>query len=237
MTSAKLAIVGLGKMGRAVEDLAERHGFDVVARIGRERGEAAKIDRDSLHGADVAIEFTEPSSAPANVRALIVAGIPVVSGTTGWNDQLPAVAREVARAGGALIWESNFSPGAQMLLALLATAATSLARAPGGFAPHIVETHHAAKKDAPSGTARTLAERAESLGVKMPITSIRVGTVPGTHEIILDAPYEQIRIEHVVRDRRVFASGALMAARWLIGKRGVFRMSDVAEGTEPMGIQ
>jgi 4-hydroxy-tetrahydrodipicolinate reductase len=227
MTRPKLAIVGLGKMGRAVDELAAAHGFDVVARLGREGGSAARIDGAALHGADVAIEFTEPSAAPANVRALIAAGCPVVTGTTGWADQLPAVIREVERAGGAMIWESNFSPGAQMLLALLATAATSLARAPDSFAPHIIETHHAAKKDAPSGTARTLAERGEALGVKMPITSVRVGNVPGTHEIVLDAPYEQIRIEHVVRDRRVFASGALLAARWLIGKRGVFRMSDV----------
>lgn len=227
MTRAKLAIVGLGKMGRAVDELSAEHGFHVVARLGREGGSATRIDRAALNGADVAIEFTEPASAPANVRALIAAGCPVVTGTTGWNDQLAEMTREVERAGGAMIWESNFSPGAQMLLALLATAATSLARGPGSFAPHIVETHHAAKKDAPSGTARTLAERAEALGVRMPITSVRVGSVPGTHEIVLDAPYEQIRLEHVVRDRRVFASGALQAARWLIGKRGVFRMADV----------
>jgi len=233
MSRAKLAIVGLGKMGRAVDELAQAHGFDVVARLGRDRGSATGIDRDSLRGAEVAIEFTEPASAPANIRALIAAGCPVVTGTTGWSEQLPAVAREVERTGGTMIWESNFSPGAQMLLALLSTAASSVARLPGSFAPHLIESHHAAKKDAPSGTARTLAERAESLGMKVPITSVRVGSVPGTHEIILDAPYEQLRIEHLVRDRRVFASGALIAARWLIGKRGVFRMSDVT-GTEPV---
>ena len=227
MSRSKLAIVGLGKMGRSIDELADAHGFEVVARIGRERGATPSIDRESLHGADVAIEFTEPASAPANIRALVAAECPVGSGTTGWNDQLPAIARETEKAGGALIWESNFSPGAQLLLALLTTAATSLARSPGGFAPQIIETHHAAKKDAPSGTARTLAERAEGLGVKLPITSIRVGSVPGTHEVVLDAPYEQLRIEHLVRDRRVFASGALIAAKWLIGKRGVFRMSDV----------
>jgi 4-hydroxy-tetrahydrodipicolinate reductase len=227
MTRSKLAIVGLGKMGRAVDELADSHGFDVVARLGRADGSATTITRESLRGADVAIEFTEPSAASANVRALIAAGCPVVTGTTGWSDQLAAVTKEVERAGGAMIWEANFSPGAQLLLALLGTAATSLARAPGSFAPSIIETHHVAKKDAPSGTARALAERAESLGVKVPITSIRVGNVPGTHEIILDAPYEQLRLEHVVRDRRVFASGALLAARWLIGKRGVFRMSHV----------
>ena len=230
MKTTKLAIVGMGKMGRAVDDLAKDHGFDVVARLGRDGGSSTRIDREALRGAEVAIEFTEPTAALGNVRALIAAGCPVVSGTTGWTEHLPAVSREVENAGGALIWDSNFSPGAQMLLALLGTAATSLARAPGGFAPQIVETHHSAKKDAPSGTARTLAERAESLGVKMPITSVRVGSVPGTHEIILDARYEQLRLEHVVRDRRVFAEGALVAARWLIGKRGVFRMSDVMAG-------
>ena len=222
MKRRRLAIVGMGKMGRAVDELAEAHGFDVVARIGR--GNQA-IDARTLSGAEVAIEFTSPASAPGNVRALIAAGCPVVSGTTGWQAEMEAVTASVKKAGGALMWESNFSVGAHLFFNLVSKAAAGAAQA--GFDAHLVETHHTAKKDAPSGTARTAAEHARAAGLELPITSVRVGSVPGVHELILDAPYEQLRIEHVVRDRKVFASGALQAARWIIGKKGVFRMSDM----------
>jgi 4-hydroxy-tetrahydrodipicolinate reductase len=224
MKRLKLAIVGMGKMGRAVDELSSAHGFDVVARFGR--GGAA-IDAASLAGADVAIEFTEPTQAAANIRALVSAGCPVVSGTTGWGHELDAIANEVGTARGALFWESNFSMGAHLFFSLVASAAEALSASPYQFAAHLVETHHAAKKDAPSGTARTAAERAASNGLQVPITSVRVGSVPGVHDLLLDAPYEQLRIEHVVRDRRVFASGALSAARWIIGRKGVFRMADM----------
>ncbi len=223
MSGARLAIVGLGKMGRAVDELAASHGFDVVARIGRD---ANAISAGSLSGAQVAIEFTEPAAAAANVRALLAAGCAVVTGTTGWSDQLAQVRKEVLRDGGALLWESNFSPGAHLMRALLESVASAL-RPGGGFAGHLTETHHAAKKDAPSGTANALIGHAASFGVELPVTSIRVGSVPGTHELTLDAQFEHVTISHVVRDRRVFASGALTAARWLLGKRGVFRMSDL----------
>ena len=220
----RLAVVGTGKMGRAVAQLAAERGWPVVATIGR--GDA--ITRESLAGADVAIEFTEPAAAEANVRACIVAGCPVVVGTTGWFDALPAVTRDAERAGARLLWAANFSVGVQLFVRLAAETGR-LMRATT-FDAHLVETHHSAKKDAPSGTAIVLARAAsETLTRDVAITSVRTGHVPGTHELIFDGPFEQLRLVHEARDRRVFADGALVAARWLASPRaaGAYTMQDV----------
>jgi 4-hydroxy-tetrahydrodipicolinate reductase len=223
MTAIPLAIIGLGKMGRAIADLAPERGFAVVARLGR--GDA--ITRESLSGAAVAIEFTEPSAAAANVRACLEARCPVVTGTTGWYAQLPAVRDEVAAHRGALLAAPNFSLGVAVFTAVVADAAKRFAGLPG-FDAHLVEIHHAAKKDAPSGTAASLAEVAgRARGAPVPVTSVRTGSVPGTHELIFDAPFEQVRLVHEARDRRVFAEGALVAARWIVGRQGIFSMADL----------
>lgn len=218
-----LAIVGLGRMGQAVDALATSHGWPVRARIGR----GQPITRASLAGAVVAIEFTTGSTAAAHVRACVAAGCAVVVGTTGWYDGLPALRAEIEQSGGAMLWAPNFSVGA-LAMGIAAAAAARALRASGTFDPHLVETHHAAKIDAPSGTARAVAAAVgEAMGCVVPVTSIRVGHVPGEHEMIFDGPFEQLRVQHVVRDRRVFADGALAAARWLAGRRGVFTMDDV----------
>lgn len=226
----RLAIVGMGKMGHAIAELAPSRGWDVVAQL--DEGEAkAGLTRDTLNGADVAVEFTVPSATPANVRALVAAGCPVVVGTTGWYDKLDDVRRDVDMSNGAMLAATNFSLGVNIFEQIVTTAAGLLAKAPG-FEAHVVETHHSAKKDAPSGTAKTLVKRASAAwGHEIPVTSVRTGSVPGTHEFIFDAPFEQIHLEHIARDRRVFAEGALVAAAWLIGKRGVFTMKDVLGGT------
>lgn len=219
----KVALVGMGKMGRALDQLAPERGCDVVARI--DAGD--RITADALGGADVAIEFTTPDAAPANVLALLDAGCPVVVGTTGWYEHLPEVTARAAERGSAVLYAPNFSIGV-VLLHEVVLRACGVLRDAAGFDAHLVETHHAAKKDAPSGTAASLAQVAqEALGRTVPITSVRTGSVPGTHELLFDAPFESIRIEHVARDRRVFADGALLAARWLPGHRGVFGMRDV----------
>jgi 4-hydroxy-tetrahydrodipicolinate reductase len=218
-----LALIGMGKMGRALAQLAPERGFRVVAELGRDR----PVTRATLDGAAVAIEFTTPSAAPANVRACAAAGCPVVVGTTGWYDQLPAVRADVARAKGAMLAAPNFSLGVALFERVVAEAARLFASVPG-FDAHLIETHHAAKKDAPSGTAASLARVATSAsGRPMPITSVRTGSVPGTHEVVFDAPFEQVRLIHEARDRRVFAEGALAAARWLVGREGAFTMQDV----------
>jgi 4-hydroxy-tetrahydrodipicolinate reductase len=229
----RVAMIGDGKMGRAVAGLAAERGIEVDATIGLEGNEhGAGITRERLEGADVAIEFTEPAAAADNALACVAAGVPVVVGTTGWYDRLPQVEAAVAASDGALLWAPNFSTGVILFRALLARAGPLFAGS--GFAARIVETHHAAKQDAPSGTAIALARAFGAAADGPPeITSIRVGHVPGTHELVLDGPFEQIRLAHEARDRCVFADGALRAAAWLRGRRGVFTMNDVLGiGTE-----
>lgn len=223
MTTLKIAVIGAGKMGRAVQEVAAAEGVSVVAVIGPD----ATITVDSLLGADVAIDFTEPSAAVANAEACIKAGCPVVIGTTGWYGQLDALSAYTTEHKGAVLWAANFSLGVHALAQLIRLAGQLFANIPG-FDAHIVETHHTAKKDAPSGTALMLQQQAESaLHSAVPVSSVRVGSVPGTHELIFDGAFEQIVISHEVRDRRVFAEGALVAARWLVGRRGVFTLNDV----------
>ena len=222
----RLAIVGMGKMGHAIAQLAAERGCEVVARL--DVAETQKgIDAKALNGAQVAVEFTTPGSAAANVRGLIAAGIPTVVGTTGWYDALPEIAADVKKRNGALLTATNFSLGVNAFEAILAQAAAILA-ATGGFDAHMLELHHSAKKDAPSGTAHTLEKAASAAwGKTIPITSVRTGSIPGTHEVIFDSPFETIRLAHVARDRRVFAEGAIVAAKWLVGKKGVFTMKDL----------
>jgi len=228
MSRRKLALIGLGKMGRVLETLAAERGWEVVARIGAaDNRDGNGITRSSLNGAEAAIEFTAPNAAAANVRAAVAAKCPIVVGTTGWQNDLPALAGWVEQRHGALLTAANFSLGINAFEEIVGLA-SRLLRVAGGFDAHLVETHHSAKKDAPSATALTLGRSAAAGWQKgIPITSIRTGSVPGTHELLFDAPFETVRLTHIARDRRVFAEGALVAAAWLIGREGVFTMRDV----------
>jgi 4-hydroxy-tetrahydrodipicolinate reductase len=225
-----IALIGMGRMGRTLAALAAERGMPVVATL--DHGDA--IDRDALQGAAVAVEFTEPAAAAANVRACLAAGCPVVVGTTGWLDALPALADEARTRAGRMLWAANFSVGVNAMLAVAAATARVLHDA--GFDAHLIETHHSAKKDAPSGTALAIARAVrEEGGVDVPITAVRVGHVPGTHALVFDAPFEQVTLTHEARDRRVFAEGALVAARWLASPRapGVYTMQDVLAPASP----
>ena len=226
----RLAIIGDGKMGRTLVQLAPERGFMVSALIGASHNDGGRgITPASLNGALVAIEFTEPAVAAANVEAALRAGVPVVSGTTGWYDELPRLRALASELGGSLFTAPNFSVGVAVFARIAERAAAALAPL-SAFDAHIVETHHSAKKDAPSGTGAMLRDViAERLGRDVPVTSVRTGHVPGTHELIFDAPFEQIRLTHEARDRRVFADGALLAARWLLERRGVFAMHDLID--------
>lgn len=226
----RLAVVGLGRMGSAVAALAAERGWEVVARIGsHENGEGQGITVESLRRADVALELTTPRAAPANAIACVRAGCPVVVGTTGWDEKRADVEREVRRLNGAMLVAPNFSLGVHIFWRV-AEVAAELAGRVREAQTYIVETHHTGKRDAPSGTARELQRRVEAAAQRpVPVTSVRAGHVPGTHELIIDAPFEQIRIIHEARDRRVFAAGALDAAAWLAGRSGVFTMSDVLD--------
>ena len=224
----RVALIGMGRMGKAIDTLAEDSGCVIVARLnsGDTKG---GITRELLNGAQVAIEFTHPEAAVANAIACLKAGCPVVVGTTGWSGQLPELEEATIHAQTAALWAPNFSLGVQLFLAVAEEAARRF-RGVGTFDAHVIETHHAAKKDSPSGTAIAINERLE-LGLQraVEITRIRTGSVPGTHEVVFDAPFEQVRLVHEARDRRVFADGALVAARWLAHKRtaGVYTMRDV----------
>lgn len=223
-----IAIIGDGKMGRSIRDLALAEGWRIAAFIGEKESAGGKgINKGMLGGAQVAVEFTEPRAAVANISATLRAGVPIVVGTTGWYQELPEVTRVAGEAGAAMLWSPNFSLGVNVLLEVARYAGTLIGQL-NEFDAHIVETHHSAKKDAPSGTAIALGKAAsDGLDRPIPITSIRTGSVPGTHELIFDARFEQLSLNHVARDRLVFAEGALTAAGWLIGRRGVFTMRDV----------
>lgn len=230
----RLAVIGDGKMGRAIVQLAPERGFMVSAMIGARHNEGGRgVTTGALNGAQVAVEFTEPGAAAANVEAALRAGVPVVSGTTGWYAELPRLRELATELGGALFTAPNFSVGVAVFARIAERAAALLAPI-SAFDAHVVETHHSAKKDAPSGTGAMLRDvMAAQLGRDVPVTSVRTGSVPGTHELIFDAPFEQIRLTHEARDRRVFADGALLAARWLIGRRGVFDMTDLLDSLLP----
>lgn len=237
----KIAIVGPGRMGREVETLAEERGHTVVARL--ERGEA--ITPESLWGAEVAVEFTNPDAAPERLVALARAGVPAVSGTTGWYHRLPEVTEAVEATGAALVYAPNFSVG----IAVFRRWVQEMARDLDGLAEYDValhETHHTGKVDHPSGTARLLAEAilgettrktswqsGPPQGAADPetlwVTATRVGSTPGTHEIVLDGPDDQIVLRHEARSRRGFARGALLAAEWIRGRKGVFTLDDLLD--------
>ena len=226
MSRLRLAIIGGGRMGQAIAALAPEHDFEFAILESKDVRRGG-VTRELLKGADVAVEFTAAEAAPSNIRGCAAAGCPVVSGTTGWDAQRSAVEDDVRGSEGALLWAPNFSIGVQVLAKLVLEAGRRLTALPQ-FDAHIVEVHHAAKKDAPSGTAKLLGGlAAKALGRDVPITSIRTGSVPGSHAVLFDAPFEQLRLEHEARDRRVFAAGALVAARWLAGRRGVFTLDDL----------
>jgi len=225
-----LAIIGDGKMGQAIRQLAVDRGWRVSAIVGeRESAEGVGISRTSLGEPDVAVEFTQPGAAVANATACLRASVPVVVGTTGWYESLTDVTRIAHETGTPLLWSPNFSLGVNVMIEV-ARYAASLMHNLDEFDAHIVETHHRKKMDAPSGTAIAIAKAAsDALERPIPTTSVRTGAVPGTHELIFDAAFEQLSIRHEARDRRVFADGALRAADWLVGKRGVFTMRDVLQ--------
>ncbi len=229
----RVALIGMGRMGQAIDALAASRHCEIVARLSS-ADTARGISRAILNDAQVAIEFTKPDAAIGNAVACLAAQCPVVIGTTGWGGARAQLDAAVDRYQTAALHAPNFALGVQLFLAVAEDAARRW-KSVTGFDAHVIETHHIAKKDAPSGTALAIAERLEDgLGHAVPVTSVRTGSVPGTHEIIFDAPFEQVRLIHEARDRRVFADGALAAARWLAhaSQPAVYTMRDVvcAEG-------
>jgi 4-hydroxy-tetrahydrodipicolinate reductase len=220
--NAKLAIVGYGKMGRLIEQLAPEYGFTVHARLD------LNDDLRQAAGADVAVEFTLPTAVVGNVETLSALRIPVVTGTTGWADQLDRVRAVIELNGTGLVWSQSFSLGVNVFFRVVREAAWLLESEPQ-YGAWAWEIHHHTKKDAPSGTLLRLVEEMKAAGYSRPIdtSANRAGAHPGTHEIGFDSAADTITLRHTARSREGFARGALKAAQWLPGKRGIFKFEDV----------
>jgi|ERR1700733_4895053 len=228
----RMAIVGYGKMGQLIERMAPSHGFDVILRLDEfNNASGAGLTKEGFEQVDVAIEFSTPETAPANLKRLAELGVPAVAGTTGWAAHLAEVAAAVERHGSALVWSPNFSVGVAVLRRIVETAAAALAKEPS-YGAWAWEIHHDTKKDAPSGTLVALVEDMRRAGYTRPIDvgSNRAGTHPGTHEIGFDSAADTITIRHAARSREGFALGALKSARWILGRKGVFTLQDVLFG-------
>ncbi len=220
----RLLLVGHGRMGRLVESLAPEYGCEIAGVVTDENPAALGADHGRV---DVAIDFTLPEAVPSNLPLLAGRGINVVIGTTGWQAHEPALRDVVTRAGTGVLAAANFSLGMN-LFALLAEESARRFGPHAGFGAWIHELHHAAKKDAPSGTALMLLNAMQQAGYPhhVDVAATRAGSIPGTHTIGFDGPSETVTLTHTVRDRGVFARGALEAARWLVGRRGWFSMRD-----------
>ncbi len=227
----RLALVGHGRMGRLVEQLAPEHGFEVALRLdGRSNAGGAGITAESFQDVDVAIDFSGAAAVPENAERLAALGVPLVIGTTGWTSEMPRVREAVERHGAGLLHGANFSVGVQVFYRL-AEAAARLLAAETAYDAWAYEIHHKKKKDAPSGTLLQLEKVMEAAGYGRPIdvASNRAGAIPGTHQIGFDSEADTILLEHRARSRAGFAHGALRAARWMIGRRGFYEFSQVWE--------
>lgn len=208
-------------MGRLVESLAPEYGFEVSGAITKKTAN----DPARWPDADIAIDFSTAEAVPANARALASRGLSLVIGTTGWQAHEDALRRDLSAANIGVIAAPNFAIGVNAFLAIAERSATLMAER--GFAAWIHEAHHAAKKDAPSGTAIALQRAVETAGLTVDVSSTRAGHIPGTHTVGFDSPAETITLTHTARERTAFARGALEAARWIEGRRGWFTMRDM----------
>ena len=227
--SLGLAIVGYGKMGRLIEQLAPEYGFEVRAKFdGANNAHGVGLTREALRGIDAAVEFTTPDAAVENILWLAAAGVNVAAGTTGWMAQFPAVREALARSGTGLVWAPNFSVGMNLFLQAVAHTTTLFAKQKE-YEAWGWEIHHSAKKDAPSGTLKKLATEMQASGYDrtVSLSSNRAGAHPGTHEIGFDSAGDTITLRHTSRSREGFARGALQAARWVTGRKGIFEFREI----------
>jgi 4-hydroxy-tetrahydrodipicolinate reductase len=234
----KIALIGYGKMGKIIEKLAEIREHEIILKVDIDNRD--DLINGRLAEADVAIEFTRPESAVENIKAALEAGVPLVSGTTGWLDHLEEIKTLCAQKKGAFFYASNYSIGVNIFFAINRYLAR-LMEPQKQYAIEMEEIHHTQKLDAPSGTAITLAQgilnevsrkkywvKEESDDAEaLPIASKRIDPAPGTHEINYHSAIDSITIRHTAHSREGFATGALMAAEWLVGKEGVFGMEDM----------
>ena len=234
----KIALIGYGKMGKAIEEIAISRGHTIVLKVSIDNLEDNTVA--AIRQADVAIEFTGPESAYENILRCLEAGVPVVCGSTGWLDRLEAVKAFCEKSNGAFLYASNFSVGVNIFFEVNKRLAALMAPHPD-YEVRLTEIHHTQKKDAPSGTAITLAEQVlEKISRKkgwvnhisdnldeIEILSERTDPAPGTHRVEYSSDIDTIEIMHTAHNRRGFATGAVLAAEFIAGKKGIFQMSDV----------
>ena len=241
----KVAIIGYGKMGHEIEQVLLSRGHSVALIIDQDN--AHDLCAEKLAGVDVAIEFTTPTTAYSNVRTCIECGTPVVSGTTGWHDKLEELQTLCRERGSSMIWSSNYSLGVNITFRLNRYLAELMNRFEG-YNVAIEEIHHTQKKDAPSGTAITLAQEAidrldrktcwsciepqkgessQATAESIEITSLREGAVPGTHTVTYESADDILELKHTLKSRSALATGAVIAAEFICGKKGVFTMDDL----------
>jgi len=225
----KLAIVGYGKMGKLIEQLAPEYDFEVALKLDEFNNiNGSGLTAANFQGVDVAIEFSIPAAVHANVAGLAAQGVPVVVGTTGWLEHLEQVKQTVLQHDTGLVWSPNFSIGVNVFFRLVAEAARLLSAEPA-YGSWAWEIHHSAKKDAPSGTLLKLVGEMEKAGYarNIDVGSNRAGSIPGTHEIGFDSAADTITLRHTARSREGFARGALKAAQWITGKKGFYEFSEL----------
>jgi 4-hydroxy-tetrahydrodipicolinate reductase len=220
-----LLILGRGKTGALVEEVARKRKHHIEVLIGADNPNAAALTKERLNGIDAVIDFTRPDAVMKNIQACIAAKTNLVVGTTGWYEQIPEVRKQVEASGSALLFGANFSIGVNLFFEIARAGAAALQHEYQG---HIFERHHTHKKDAPSGTAAMLQKIIqETSRTDLEITSFREGDVVGMHELILDSPADTIYLCHDAKSRQGFAEGAVKAAEWLRGKKGFYDFRDV----------
>jgi 4-hydroxy-tetrahydrodipicolinate reductase len=218
-------VLGRGKTGSLVADVARQRGHDVRAVGSAENRDGAAVTADALRGTEMAIDFTTPQAVIGNIEACARAGVNLIVGTTGWYGEIARVCQLVDQSGIGLLYAANFSVGVNLFFDIVRASAPALGQ---GYSGHITEQHHAKKKDAPSGTAAALrAILLQERGGPVEITSIREGDVVGTHTLALESPNDTITLTHAAKSRLGFAEGAVRAAEWLLRKRGFFDFKDV----------
>ena len=220
----KIALIGYGKMGQMIEQAALREGIEIVAVLDPVAG-----SRGELKDADVCVAFTEPSAAIDNIKSAAAARVAMVVGTTGWYDRLDEARALVEESGIGLVYGSNFSIGVNLMFKIAGYAAELFSHFPS-HDPFIEEAHHKFKKDAPSGTALSLKRIVEAeYDREIPTASTRAGYIPGRHYVGFDSEADTLTINHTARSRAGFADGALLAARWIVSRKGFFQFSEIIE--------
>jgi len=221
----KLLLLGIGKTGSLVADVARERGHVVDVVLEADNPNGSGLTKNCLAGVDVAVDFTTPHCVLDNIRACVTAGKNMLVGTTGWYGEIPNIRAEVERRGTGFIFGSNFSIGVNLFFELVKASAPALKHQYGS---HIYERHHIHKKDAPSGTAATMQHILQSASdAEIEITSFREGEVVGMHELVLESPADTIYLCHDMKSRRGFAEGAVRAAEWLSGKKGFYDFKDI----------